>query len=251
MTPSSSRRSQLPNSPLREVVCELRFAGNLSLFNAWGTLQRRCRDRYPKLYVPGALQGTSPLLQPVRLTNAEEDKRVMLAVNALGYSESRYRGFESFRSEVDWLLAEWTQLCDIDAFTRLGLRFVNQLPPEFPGASRAEQIHPCLKLELDGWQGLAARLAGQPVLGLEVERPPIRLHVGVQPVSGRSTEQLGESGIPLSSGVLLDLNASVEQPIAAPQVATLLDQAHDLVDEAFFGLITDDYHSYLKGRGWP
>jgi hypothetical protein len=30
-------------------------------------------------------------------------------------------------------------------------------------------------------------------------------------------------------------------------VAALLDEAHAAIDAAFFGMITGEYHSYLKG----
>ena len=247
MDPSPKRRPQLPNSPLTEVVCELKFAGNLSVFSAWGELQRRYHDRFPKLYVPGALQGTSPLLQPVRLTSAEEDRQVLLAVNTLAYSESRYCCFDDFRNELDTLLASWAELCRIDTFTRLGLRFVNQLPPRFPSAPTSGRLHPCLKLELQGWDKIPREFSAQPVVGFLVEGDRARLRVLIQEPPFPSARRGVGQDVELSSGVLLDLDAFAEGPIAAREVQSLLEEAHSMVDEAFFGMITDEYLRYLGG----
>jgi uncharacterized protein (TIGR04255 family) len=49
-------------------------------------------------------------------------------------------------------------------------------------------------------------------------------------------------------GVQLDLDCYMNAPCGIGDLPMLLDEAHDTIENAFFGMITDDYLSYLKGN---
>jgi len=234
----------LPNSPLTEVVCEFRFHGELSLLASWGDIQKAYRQAFPKLYVPGAAVGTSPLLQAMQLVSAEEDRTVRLAVNSVAFSTSRYTNWESFLEEATALLETFRSFCPVAQYTRVGLRYVNLLPPTFPGPISPGRVHPCLKLRVDG---LGAEFAEQGQVAVAVQYKDVILRAQlVTPQQGKRLPK--PVAFAPQPGVHFDLDGFKEGEIPAAQAMDVIKQAHEAIDEAFFGLITDEYRLYLEGR---
>src|SRR2546427_687411 len=93
-------RPLLPNAPIADVTCELRFHGELGLFAAWASVQRELRDDFPLMRVPGAVPGTSPLLQHIQLSNAQNSRAVLLSINSFAYETRDYHGFEKYQEDL-------------------------------------------------------------------------------------------------------------------------------------------------------
>jgi uncharacterized protein (TIGR04255 family) len=237
-------RPVLPNSPLVEVVFELRFPGNLSLLGSWGALQQALLGQYPKLLVPGALPGVAPLLQHLLLANGEGTDLVQLAVNSFGFSTKRYRDFATFRASFAAAYEAFQRFGRVSSFTRLGLRYINRLPPDFPGERARGQLHPCLRLRLDGPDGLPATPSMHPQLIYGGLAKGLTLRIALEQPASPSSLSDQQTVAP---GVHLDFDCSESGALPETRVAEFLEQAHEVIDGAFFGIITDDYRRFLEG----
>jgi uncharacterized protein (TIGR04255 family) len=240
-------RPLLPNSPLSEVSAEIRFHGDLSLYKAWGDVQKELRSSYPKLLVPPAVDGTAPMLQPVHLVNREDSQVVLLAVNTFGFSVRRYEGFEKFKAELRHALDIFSRHCDVRTSTRMGLRYTNVLPEAFGETPAAGRLHAALKLGLSGWPIEATQVAEPPLLVVNGAVRGVKLRVSMLP---RAAVLLNKPVSIQSAvhGVVLDLDGYREGAIPVGEFSTFLENAHGVIEDTFFGLLTDEYHRYLEGR---
>lgn len=244
----------LPNSPLSEVSFELRFPGDLSLYSQWGAIQKDLHPAYPKLLVPPAIPGVAPLLQPLQLASAEGESVVMLAINSIAVSTKRYKDFDTFVSWFRTIYGVFRKHCAVAGFTRFGLRYVNILPPEFPGSPVNGQLHPCLRLRLEGWGGLPAAPDEQPALIYQGKRDSLTLRLTL--ASGNVPGDSAIAGV--AGGTMLDMDCfeagqftrggAERHPMSNERVEPFLTSAHDLIEEAFLGVITPEYERYLKGE---
>jgi uncharacterized protein (TIGR04255 family) len=231
-------REHLPNSPLIDVSCEIRFAGDLSLFGSWGEVQARLRHRYPKVLVPIADPGKAPLLQAVRLASDDQTAVVMLALNSFAVSTRSYGTYRQFKNQFDEALDAFRPSLHQPTLTRFGLRYVNVLPS---GPGEGQRVHSALRLEVGG---IAARWKGHPVLVLETEQGRLTLRISLLQPAAPSPGP----GIVLDPGVHLDFDCFTTTPPASlDELAELMDEAHDVIDRTFFETITDEYLQYLRG----
>jgi uncharacterized protein (TIGR04255 family) len=237
--PDADAREQLPNAALIEVACEIRFHGDLSLLALQGKVQGRLRGLYPKLLVPTVEMGNFPLLQQVRFTSADDVHIVLMAVNSFGVSTRAYTKYADFRQRFETALQTLTAEFDIPQLTRFGLRFVNVLPPLLnPGAQSA--VHPALKMTVSGVKGA---WRAQPQVVLETDRGRMTLRtLLVQPPPVTTAP-----GFLLDPGIRLDFDCYVKDP-GTGDVLGLMDEAHDIIDDTFFDIITPAYLSYLRGH---
>lgn len=123
--------------------------------------------------------------------------------------------------------------------TRAGLRYLNWLPGKRESGTSG-QLHPCLKLNL---QGLPEQfLLAQPLAIFPLARDPYRLTM--QLVQDERKQGVAPSE---RSGVRLDIDCYREGPIEVKDALDILNNEHQVIDEFFFGIVNDDYLSYMKG----
>ncbi len=242
----------LPNSPLSEVAAEVRFHGSLALLGEWGALQKNLRAEFPKLFVPGAVVGTSPLLQHVRLGSADDKTFVLLAVNAIAVATSDYSGFDSFKGLVQRVIKLFHEQCSAGPMTRFGLRYVNDLPPGYPADADSGDFHPALKLGVRSWPARSPKFVGQPQLVLDEERNGLQLRVSISTPEVRVPEILvggdrQKLRFAFQPGTRFDLDASRTTELALSRLGAFLDAGHEAIEEIFLGAITPSYHGYLRG----
>jgi uncharacterized protein (TIGR04255 family) len=241
-------RPLVPNSPLSEVSSEIRFHGDLSLYTAWGEVQRELRADYPKLLVPAAVEGIAPMLQPVHLANRDDSHLVMLAVNTFGVSSRRYGGFEKFKEDLRRVLNVFSRHYDLRLATRMGLRYTNVLPETFGEAGApGGRLHPCLKLGLSNWPVEQVEHTDQPLLVMNGAVRGLKLRVSLLP---RAAVLLNRAVNIQSAvhGIILDLDGYRDGATPVAEFDDFLESAHALIEDTFFGLVTDEYHRYLQGR---
>ncbi len=225
----------LPNSPLVEVVCELRFPGDLALLGAWGAIQAELRDEYPSLFVPAAVAGTAPMLQPLQLAREDHKRKVMLAINSFAVSTHQYEGFDAFVQTFQRAYDVLARHCVVPRFTRMGLRYTNVLPHDFGDADAAAgSLHPCLKLRLTGWSP-SPSASEAPQLVYVAQRSSLDLRLSLL-------------AAPEHAGTKLDLDCSETGDATPERMPAFLTAAHAFIEETFLSLITDEYHRYLEGR---
>jgi uncharacterized protein (TIGR04255 family) len=245
-------RDRLPNSPLAQVACEIRFRGDLSLYEVWGRFQRGVRGDFPKLFVPTAMAGVSPLTQSMKLDSADGANSILLAINSFAFSTERYEDFQRFRGRFLDLQGLFCKLLELSALTRFGLRYVNFLPPVGDDGTLGARVHPCLTLELSVTPGNT--WISQPQFVVEKNAGRCVLRTALLTVQNVTSFAPGLLQVPASMlpglmpGVQLDLDCYSNAPCGIGDLPMLLDEAHDTIENAFFGMITDDYLSYLKGN---
>lgn len=236
------KRQHLPNSPLGEVVYELRFAGDLSLPSAWAGLQRDLRAEFPNLMVPQVRDGDYVALKPVRLESADGREVVMLAINSFAFSSKQYKTFDPFAERFQKIYQKFATLYPPTKFTRAGLRYINWLPPRFPGAEQREgQVHPCLKLTLSGAEGIPLALSESQII-FQVREGERSLRVALVP-----QDLTGSAPRNASPAMLLDFDC-FQTDVPAGEVVSVLHASHDLIERAFFGMVREEYVKYLKGE---
>ena len=240
-------REHLPNSPLIQVSCEIRFHGELALYDAWGRFQREVRPEFPKLFVPPAVHGVPPLTQPVKLGSASGAESILLAINSFAFSTERYQDFPSFRGKFLRLQEVFCRHTDLLHLTRFGLRYINVLPPASDGGNPASRVHPCLTLELTGLERLPGSWTSQPQIVVEKKAERCTLRASLLSAPAPLPLPDAEGVVGLSAGVNLDLDCYVNAPGSVKDVGAFLDEAHTVIDAAFFGMITEEYHRYLRG----
>ncbi len=170
----------------------------------------------------------------------------MLAVNSFAFSCRRYSDFPTFLADLTRVLRVFEKHVEPVTPTRFGLRYTNLLPLEFPAPGVPGRLHPCVRLSVAGLDPMPAKFTDPPLVVVAGSVGDIHLRVSLLPpvaVMGSTTVQL--QGGP--DGLILDLDAGQAPPESAKEFETFLHKAHDLLEDAFFGLLTEEYLGYLKG----
>ncbi len=170
----------------------------------------------------------------------------MLAVNSFAFSWRRYGDFPTFLADFTRALRVFEEHAEPVIPTRFGLRYTNLLPLEFPAPSVPGRLHPCVRLSVAGWEPMPAKFTDPPLVVVAGSVGDINLRVSLLPpiaVMGSTTVQL--QGGP--DGLILDLDAGQAQPGSAKDFEGFLHKAHDLLEDTFFGLLTEEYLGYLRG----
>jgi uncharacterized protein (TIGR04255 family) len=81
-----------PNSPLTDVVCEIRFPGELEVECNRHVFWERVRSTYPHILVPMVEDGKPPALSHYRFRDEQASRHVAVALNSLAFSETKYSG---------------------------------------------------------------------------------------------------------------------------------------------------------------
>ncbi len=239
-------RPILPNSPLAQVSCELRFHGKLSLFSCWGAIQDDLRDRYPHLYVPLASIGTPSLLQPLKLSAEDKKSSILLAINSIAYSTVEYTGFSDFNSEMWRVFEIFLRHSRVSSFTHLEMRYINRLPPMLnDDHARGFVLHPALKLSVGG---IDAEQTSQPQFVAEVIKDGINFRIALVSPEENFENEYSSTDTPILQGIHLDLVGYINRNVTDKSLSQDLVRVHTVIEDGFFSMITDQYLSYLKGE---
>ena len=126
---------------IKTTVCELRFPTLLEFETKPPVqLQKALRKDYPH-YEPAQGVSVSPAVvdRETRylFKSRKKDWTVSFKASAIALETSRYTNFEEFSQRLENLFAKSRSLLDTDFFTRIGLRYIDEIPIEDG--------------ELDGW----------------------------------------------------------------------------------------------------
>lgn len=137
---SDRPRSHYPNSPLHEVICQLRFPTILTINNVEpADFQETIRADFPQYArrqdMPApkvtGLGGPNPQVerqQPVtnyHFLSADGVWKLNLTKDFIALSTLRYPGWEAFARQLDKPLAAFIKLYKPAYFQRVGIRYVN------------------------------------------------------------------------------------------------------------------------------
>ena len=152
---------QLENSPLVEVVCQVRFPPILRIAGEEPSeFQELIRVEFPIVELehgllvrfPGPGVKSPPTAEPqsrtFRFRTADEQTAISLAVDFFALSTNRYTHWENFALPLR-LVDDSVQRVYKPAYaTRIGLRFINRLTPENTGCGTLAEMFDLLRPEL-------------------------------------------------------------------------------------------------------
>ncbi len=129
---SREKRCHYRNSPLAEVICQLRFPQILTInANAPAEFQEMIRSHFPQYSaatekhaqnIPG--QAQTPVVN-YQFSSQDGIWRVNLTCGSISLATHHYTGWEDFAERLDGPLAAFIQIYKPAYFERVGLRYMN------------------------------------------------------------------------------------------------------------------------------
>lgn len=230
------RAEVYPNSPLTEVVCEIRFPGDLAIECRKHEFHRAIRDGYPGILAPHVEAGEPVATKPYRFENRETGAGAMLAVDRFAYYEQRYASHKTFMREFLRLAGVLSEIFRLDKLSRVGWRYINMIP-----FSRENGILPIRRF---------LKLAVRMPEGASTEFENISMALISRVPGGSITTKLQSLIRPDDNqeAFLLDFDFGMTQGLRFSKLASYVKQAHDHARGLFEALITDEYREYLRGE---
>lgn len=249
-----------PNAPLKLVTFQIRFppVPELDELTPPKALSQALRERYP------ILGGPPPVMQldlgpgqaqqrprGSRLMDRERTNNVTLTSDSVALETSRYKRYEQFAEEIDWVLERVHTAAPLPAITRLGLRYIDEIQIE--GVDSLSDwktwMNPDLIVGgvLDGYETLD--YLAQMVLAVdELHRMTIRYGRISQPVvDPHGVLRIADS--PTAPYFLLDIDSFWEpsrdgfKEFDADEVAAVCLRLHAPIRDIFERSITSDLRS--------
>ena len=236
-----------PNSPLVDVVCEIRFPGEMQVECDRHVFWNRIRDRYPHIMVPRVQEGQALALQHYRLQSQDRKRTISIAINSLAFSETTpYSGHVAFMQEFSDLANLFHQCYPgISTVKRVGWRYINVIP--FSRAGELVPVDQFLKVNiaLPGNLFVTSKIFDARFESL-VEDGTVITRLAV--VNRKDELKEGERP-PTEGGILLDIDYGIEQgKLKFEDSAKYLDKARLRGRTIFEEIITDQYREYLRGN---
>jgi uncharacterized protein (TIGR04255 family) len=234
-----------PNSPLTDVVCEIRFPGELEVECNRHVFWESIRDAYPHILVPMAESAKPLALSHYRFRDEAANRHVMVALNSLAFSEAKYSGHVRYVQEF-CRLADIFHDCfpRIDKVNRIGWRYINVIP-----YARESGLVPIGRLLNASVLVAEETLKSPKVFDIKVESA-----IDEGSVIVRLATIARKDGAPSKDGtsqeaILLDIDFGFESAsLRFNDYKICIDRARRHNRELFERLITDDYRKYLRGE---
>ncbi len=242
---------QLENSPLVEVICQVRFPPILRIASEEPSeFQELIRDRFPNVELehgflvrvpgPGAMgvPTAEPQTRTYRFRTSEAQTAISLAVDFYALSSNRYINWEDF-ARLLRLTHEAIQRVYRPTYSmRIGLRYINRLIPANTGCQTIAEMFDLLRPELtsqtrsEAWDEVAEMRSR---LVLTDENAKLTLGTGY-----------GEDqGMPF---FLLDFDYFEEGQLSLDNLVERCSRYNDVIYRAFRWCIRDDKLNIFKPR---
>jgi uncharacterized protein (TIGR04255 family) len=226
-----------PHSPLREVVAEIRFGGEIAIETKRDLFFEKVRDKYPDVYVPQNVPGKSAALQAYQFEDPDKERGTALAINRFAFYERSYSGHEAFIGEFLRLANLVSEFYGVDKLNRVGWRYINIIP-----FVRQRQI-----IRVGDVLNLALSVGEEPVrkfhdLNLEWVSPADE---GVLITRLQSaTESPSKQEI-----LKLDFDSFATEELSMGNLRETTTLVHNHARLMFERMITNEYRQYLRGEG--
>ena len=225
-------REVFPQSPLREVAFEVRFPPRLRVPAEIWRLQEQLVHKYPEVGRESLIQASGSVSDVAVFQNEVESRVIKVSHQNFVIAFTKYVRFEEFKAEVLQETELFRSIFDIDVFSRIGLRYVNQitLPTTDPG-SLLRYLHPTINFE-----SFPVEMVDQFVLEL-------RTHFRDHYLTLRTAMLPG-----LLRTYVLDIDCHTSAVTSGDAYPSLLDQFHDSAQRVFLNHITEEYKQVMKGE---
>ena len=134
LTLPDSEPVQYEKNFIKSAVCELRFPTLLKYEKEPPVqLQSEIRKEYPLYEAQQSLNVSTVTMgkeQRYLFRSRKKDWLVSFKADSLALEANAYTGFSDFAKRFEWILSKSKRLLDTDFFTRVGLRYVNEIPIE-------------------------------------------------------------------------------------------------------------------------
>ncbi|MDQ7783583.1 MAG: TIGR04255 family protein [Desulfomonilaceae bacterium] len=225
-----------PNSPLVEVVFEVRFPGETVIESRRHEIQEIVRAEFPNLLVPRVEAGMAVSLEPFRFEKQDGSAGVMVSINRFGYYCRAYPGFDRFSAECLRVMDLLGSIVPIRRLNRIGLRHINIIP-----FLREDDLVP-FSYFFELGDKMLESLPG----GIENISMAFALSGGGGKITTRIESITRTDGS--QEAFLLDFDYAKEGELTFGQVRDYLKEAHDRSADLFHRLITPNYRDYIKGE---
>lgn len=227
-----------PNSPLVEVIFEIRFPGELQIECERHLFWERIRKEYPTIKVPHLKPEKAPALLPYKFDRKDGEMTAMIALNSFALSALKYPGFKEFKKEYLRLYKIFGEVFKIGRLNRAGWRYVNIIP--FVREQGSIPLNHFLNLGFKLPECIPERFQ---TVGLEfVSRlEGATVTTKLNTLINDDTKQ---------EALLLDFDYAIESSatnLELSNVENYMDEAHKFTRQLFEDLVTDEYRQYLKG----
>jgi len=225
-----------PNSPLVEVIFEIRFPGEPIVECRRDIFYESVRNEYSQVLVPQAKEGSFIALEPYRFEKKDKSAGVMLAMNKFSFYCRKYQGFAEFKKEFTKLLREFRKAYPkIGTLTRTGFRYVNIIP--FTREDRTLPFNKFLKMSIQTPPSIPPQYEN---ISLGFISKTANGSITARVETMQSADQKGEA-------ILLDLDYAKEKGLKLQSIGKYLEESHSFSRQLFEDLITDDYRTFLRG----
>lgn len=223
-----------PNSPLVEVVFEIRFSGEPSIECHRDLFYNDVKNEYSNILVPKATPQEFPALQPYRFERKDKSSGVMLAINRFAYYSKEYPGYKKFKKEAMRLIKKFGDIYNLSKLNRTGWRYINVIP--FTREKGIIPLKDFLNFELN---------APKSIMG-EFENISMTFISKVS--EGSITANIKLLSKEEQEAILLDLDYAKKENLVLKEVESYMEESHRYNRELFEEFITDSYRKYLKGE---
>ncbi len=225
-----------PNSPLIEVVCEIRFPGDLAIECKRDIFYDKIKDAYPNILVPQVRPGVVLPCEPYRFEREDHAAGIMLSINKFSFYLKKYEGHENFIKEFKRLAEILGTAYSVDKLNRIGWRYINLIP-----YTRKDGIVP-----LNRFLNIAISTPGRAW-----ERLENLSFVLVSRVTNGSITTKIESvrrKDAQEEALVLDFDFAMTEGLSFSKLGKYVKISHEHTRALFEELITDEYRQYLRGQ---
>jgi uncharacterized protein (TIGR04255 family) len=228
-------RDIYPNSPLVEVVFEIRFPGEPRIECKRDIFYEKCRESFPNVLVPSLKAGDFPALEPYRFESEDKLSGMMIAINKFAYYVRKYPGFIQFKKEALKWVTEFGKIFEISKLNRTGLRYINII-----SFSREVGLIPLdrfLKIGLDLPKVFPNNFENLSLVFIsKTDGGAITTKIESIIAPDRSHE-----------AILLDFDYAKGKTLILGTVEQYVEESHAHTKRVFEELIADEYRQYLRG----
>lgn len=226
------------NSPLIQVVCEVRFPGEPAVECHRDEFYESIRTEFPKVFVPEAKHGEHLALSPYTFKNEEETELINVAINRFSLMTFKYQGFDLFRVQFLKYFKLFCQRYRIGKLNRLGLRYINHIPI----LRNKEGIIPLSDYLNFGYKLPESIPQTLTELGtvLVLKRGEGHLRILIQ---HQQLEDPQRTEI-----VLLDFDYNLTQDLTSDRIGAVMDISHQHTKDVFLNIISDRYLQVMRGE---
>ncbi|MBI5023676.1 MAG: TIGR04255 family protein [Candidatus Omnitrophica bacterium] len=222
-----------PNSPLVEVVFEIRYPADLSIKCNIDKYAHRIKNKFP-LIVP------HPELAAhlYAFSNNQNTEIVKVGLDRFSYHAKEYKnGFESFEKIALQHVSEFIEIYKIETTVRTGLRYINHIP--------IVKVNGCIPLER--YLNFDYKLPGTGSMPNKYELLHTILVVKVGDGKLQIVIEYREKPDLINSEILvLDFDYFLTGQLKSSEVNCHIQESHTHTKKIFEDLITDEYRRVME-----